>query len=220
LLSSKLENTGDAIKIHGKDESEQVERNLIPLFIRTIPAAMNWLALSSVILLILKIFILNLFIEPIDGVYNLGLVAEGLLASVLASYVFYLMVVHLKECRDKAMVYPHVTKWAKAVVGDCTGQLREIGMVANVTLNLSSLTEQQLEDAMKSINPQSNAPLILGTTYANWYQYFQHHRNTSKQRISGLLTQLIYLDASLVPLLVDINDCTHFSIRLLKIGSI
>jgi hypothetical protein len=212
LLSLRQEIAADAVKTHGQNELKQLEKQLKLLFFRTIPATMNWLAFGSIILLILKIFKFNLIQEPIVGLSSLGLVFEGLLASVLASYIFYILVVHLKEWRDKTLLYPYVTNWAKAIVVACTVQLDEIGKVGNVELNFSSLTKQQLEDAMKLINPQSNAPLILGTTYANWYQYFKFHRNTSKQRISELLSQLPYLDTSIVPLLIDINDCSHFSI--------
>lgn len=64
------------------------------LFLRTIPSALNWLASATAATLLLKIFLLNQMAEPIPGFMQLGLVFEGILASVLASYIFYLIVVH------------------------------------------------------------------------------------------------------------------------------
>ncbi len=61
--------------------------------IRTIPSALNWLASATVATLLLKVFLLNQIEEHISGLMQLGFVFEGVLASVLASHVFFLIVV-------------------------------------------------------------------------------------------------------------------------------
>lgn len=183
------------------------------LFLRTIPLALNWLASVTVATLLLKIFLLNQIAEPITGFMQLGLVFDGILASVLASYVFYLIVVHFKEMRSSAVIYPHVLKWAQGVVGECKSQLVEFSKHTGHQTDIQSVTKQDIESMFKKIDPKSNAPLVFSLgSYANWIQYFDHHRTRSKRGIAKIMAQLIFLEAPLVAHLTKVDDCNHFSI--------
>lgn len=183
------------------------------LFIRTIPSALNWLASATVATLLLKVFLLNQIEEPISGLMQLGFVFEGVLASVLASYVFFLIVVHFKEMRDRAVIYPHVLKWAQGVVGECKSQLAEFSKQTGHHTDIQSATKQDIESMFLKIDPKSNAPLLFSLrNYANWIQYFDHHRTRSKRGIAKIMSQLIFLEAPLVAQLTKVDDCNHFSI--------
>ena len=109
------------------------------IFFRTIPRSLNWLAAFSLTVLLLKVFLLNKISEPIAGMSELGVIVEGILGSVIASYVFYLIVVHLKELADKRVIYPHVTKWACRVVGDCNSQLSAVSIQIEAPLDFHHL---------------------------------------------------------------------------------
>lgn len=183
------------------------------LFVRTIPPALNWLASGTTALLLLKIFLLNQIAEPLPGLMSLGVVFEGVLASVLASYVFYLIVVHFKELRDKAVIYPHVLKWAQGVVGECKSQLTEFSKHTGHKAEIQSVTKQDIESIFQKIDPKSNAPLVFSLGhYANWIQYFDHHRRRSKSSIAKIMAQLIFLEAPLVAYLTKVDDCAHFNV--------
>src|SRR5882724_5271754 len=186
---------------------------MIKHFFRTIPKTLNWLALVSLVLLLTKVFYFNQVPQPFRGCYELGVVFEGLLASIFASYEFYLIVVHTKETRDRTVIYPHITKWARFVVGDCMAQLTEFGTASGVALDIATVTEDAVRDALTRIDPHSNAPLLFAlNNYANWLQYWDHYRTRSKAYIGKIMAQLIYLDARLVSFLTAIDDCTHFSV--------
>ncbi len=186
---------------------------MIKLYLKTIPKALNWLGLASLFVLIIKIFSLNRIPELFRGGYELGIVFEGLLASVFASYVFYLIVVHIKEVRDKSIIYPHITKWAKYVVGDCRCQIFAFANISGEELDFASLTVDNLKLAFTKIDPHSKAPLLLGSAnnYANWIQYLDYYRKRSKNYIAKIMAQLIYLDAEIVVFLTAVDDCSHFS---------
>ncbi len=133
--------------------------------------------------------------------------------SILASYVFYLIVVHLKAFNDRRHVYPFIMKWADRIVGVCRGQLRDMGKAAGMDLQLSTVTHAEIEAAMKVVNPHTNAPLLIGVApfrYANWYQYFEFSRNKSKRYFSELMSQLLYLEAELVSLVMAVEGSAHF----------
>src|SRR5574344_2108729 len=115
------------------------------MFLKTIPRSLNILISVALITLLLKVFLLNGVPEVFNGAYELGVILEGVLGSVLASYVFYLIVVHLKEVNDKKVVYSHIIKWAKLVVGDCKSQLIDFGRESKIDLPFLSLTQGQVD---------------------------------------------------------------------------
>jgi hypothetical protein len=183
------------------------------MFLKTIPRPLNILASIALIVLFLKIFIFNSIPELFNGAYELGNIFEGVLGSVLASYIFYLIVVHIKEINDKRVIYPHVIRWARLVVGDCKSQLEAFEKESKVDLPFQDLTEDKVNQAFKKINPKSNAPLVFSlNNYANWMQYFEYNKNRSKKYISKIMSQLIFLDSKLVSLITNIDDCDHFNI--------
>jgi hypothetical protein len=172
----------------------------------------NLFAASATTLLVLKVLVLNRFPAFFSGAYELGLIVERILASIAASYVFYLLVVHLKAQSDKAAVQPYIAKHTTRVVGDCHSQLLEISRLTGVDISLANATIELVTDAFKKIAPHSDAPLIISpAVHANWFQYFYHHRIRTRQSISRLFSQLAYIDAELVSLLAAVDDCSHFS---------
>lgn len=184
-------------------------------FLKSASREANVLALSASAGLLLKVLVLNRFPEKFFGAYQLGLIVEAVLASVVASYVFYLLVVHSKETSDRIVLRPYIERHCKRVVGDCLMQLSEVSKASGVPLDLNALTEVDVNSAFSSIAPSSKAPLLLSAQtnqYANWFQYFLHHENRSKGSIRKLLDQLPFLDAKMVSILTAIGDCSHFYI--------
>jgi hypothetical protein len=182
------------------------------LFFKSIPKTLNFLAVLSVVLLVTKIFYFNNIPEIYKGAHEIGLVIEGLLASILASYIFYLIVVHVKETKDRNLIYPHVKKWANLVVGTCSSQLSDISNTTGIQLNLYNITQNQIANAMNSLNPNAQAPLIISfpQNYANWLQYLQYNIDRSKSYIAKIMLQIIYIDSELVALITAIEECTYF----------
>jgi len=184
------------------------------LFIKTIPKALNILAILTMACLGLKIFYFNNIPEAFDGGYEVGVIIEGLLASIIASYIFYLIVVHLKETKDKHIIYPHVQQWANIVVSTCTSQLADMCKATGVQLDLNTITKVQIDQAMNALNPHSQSPLLINLpqNYANWLQYLIHNIQKSRSYITKIMSQIIYIDSTLVALVTSIEECSYFNV--------
>lgn len=181
------------------------------MFWRTIPRAVNLAAFISILLLLLKLFIFNKIPEPVDGFHEIGLAFEAVLASVLASYVFYLIVVHFKEVREKKTIYPFVTRWANLVVQDCKTQIAGFSKADPAKLDFQTLEKQDIEAVFARLEPNGEAPLVFWQGgQANWLQYFENYRVRSLRHIDKIMAQLIFLEAPLVALLMKVQDSTHF----------
>lgn len=180
--------------------------------LRKVPREVNFLTALSVLTLLLKILFLDELNSPFNWMHDLGNVFKDVLVSIIASYVFFFFVVHIKEFSDKKIVSPYVTKHSKRVVSECISQLADITKNSDVELKLDSLSLKDITSAFLKINPTSKAPLVffLPDGYANWIQYFQFHNVRSKESINRVLGQLKFLEAKHVSLLVAIDDCLHF----------
>ena len=185
--------------------------NLIRMVRSAAPEA-NFVAGVSLVLLITKILVLNRYPAKIVGVYEFGVTFESTLSSVIASYVFYLLVVHFKEVTDRAAVAPYVNKHVQRVVFDCKHQLSAFHTASKVALSLDTVTLAEVTEAFSQIAPFAPAPMTFMPEHseANWLQYFEYYMAKTKRGITRIFAQLPYIDAKLVGLLTSIDDCTHF----------
>lgn len=172
----------------------------------------NLLAAASLALLFAKILILNRLPSYFEGAYELGLLMEAVLCSIVASYAFFVFVLHFRQVADRRKVLPYVAKHVGRVVGDCQLQLNDVGRATGRRLELESLTLDDINDAFVSLGPYKEAPLtfVPGNSNANWLQYLEHFVEKTQRTIGRVLVQLPYLDAELVRLITLVDDCDHF----------
>ena len=186
-------------------------------FWRLIPKSLNLLAALALAFLIIKILILNQIPAAFVGAQQLGMVVEGVLASVFASYVFYLMIVHRKEVDDLRAVHPFVKRQAQAIAGRCKAMILEFSNASQIDLHFDTFTEQNLRAALEKINPNDDAPLIIGPNleHAKWFQYPLENISATEERIERIYKHAKYIDARVLSVLSEIGD-SHY-IHFLKI---
>lgn len=179
--------------------------------IKTASSQANKLAMGAIILLLAKIFIFNRIPEIFPRAYELGFLSDAILTSIVASYIFYLLVIHLKEQADRETVRPYISKHAKRIVGDCQALITEISNASGKPLTLNS-TKTELEAALKNVAPKSEAPLLLSNIgrKANWLEFISYRNTRTKASCRKLLDQLPLLDAKLISLVAAIDDCSLF----------
>ena len=181
-------------------------------FLKTVPVLLNLVVIVSIAFLFVKNSYLDLLPEIFIGAYKIGLIVEGLFASTIASYIFYLVVVHRKKFNDKKIINPYIKQWIERIVSDCNSQIKKIAKAGGINFTLQNMTENQLISAMKNISPLSNAPLFLfGKGTANWYEYFCFHQIRIERAVSKILAQMIYIDSELVALVAEIEETSFFA---------
>jgi hypothetical protein len=180
--------------------------------VRSASKEANFIVLVSMFLLAIKIFLLDRIPSFFSGFFEMGIIMEDIFSSVIASYLFYLFVIHLKEFSDKETIQPYIHKHSMRVVGYCLNQLKAIGTTAGEHVSISNASVEHVTAAFKKISPYTKAPIFLVTTkkYANWFEYFIYHSERTKESIRRVLIQLPYADAKLVSMLTSIDDCAHF----------
>lgn len=187
--------------------------------VRTASPEANLLAGVSLALLIFKFLVLNRFAAPAVGLYDLGVLFEAILASVVASYIFYLLVIHVKDTSDKSAVRPYVVKHSQRIVDTCRQQLNSFASATGISLSLESVSLAEITQAFTKVSPSGEAPMIyFPNKTATWLEYLEYNMGRSRQSIARVLAQLPFLEAELVAQLASIDDCSHFE-HLTLMGS-
>lgn len=168
--------------------------------------------LISVVLLGIKIFLLNPIPAFSGVVYELGVILDGLLVSIIASYVFYLFTVHLKELNAKRFTYPYLYGKTICVIDECEKILRDVGEQANMKLMLDEITLEELKFALSKISFESSAPRMIGSIQANWRQYLDYHEERTKNIVAQLFSRINFLEPEHIVMLDAIQESPHINI--------
>lgn len=180
-------------------------------FLKSASPGATYVTVVAMAMLVVKVVFLNRWPAASAFLYEFGVLFEAVLASVVASYIFYLFVVHLKEMKDKETVGPYIDRKSSLVVGDCMSQIEAIATASGTKIAFEDISVDTIRAAFAKIAPYSDAPLLLGDKNANWFQYFYYFRSRSLNHIEKVMKQLVYVDVTRVKLLAEVEDCSHFA---------
>ena len=182
--------------------------------ITSIPKALNAALLVAVGSIVLMKGYLIQIPEIVPWGAEFGEVYYRLCLSLMASYIFYFIVVHVKLERDKTNINSFVSHKVFLVIHDYKSQIKEIKKAVRCQDAKEYFDEDSLEAMFKKLDANGRAPLLLGEVgnYANWVQYFAYHNKRTQSTISRVFQKMPFLDSELVRLLAEIDDCAHFTI--------
>lgn len=186
-------------------------------YIKTVRKEVNIIVVISFLIWVVKVLYLNEISTPYAYFSKIGIIIESLCASIVASYIFYLFVIHVKEENDKEIINPYIQQKIKSVINDCKIQLELLSEATSVSLQIETLTEDEIKKAFEMVSLNDNLPIppyyefSIGLTSLTWLQFMNSRRICTSNTISKILTHAIHLDAKLIKCLVDIDDCPHFT---------
>lgn len=183
-------------------------------FLKTVPRSVTYLAVIALAMLGVKVLFLNRWPAPCILLYEVGVLVESILGSILASYFFYLVVVHLKDVNDKKAVGPYIDRQISRIVDDCQTILLMIGKESGSPLFLESTSLDAIKVALSKIRTNTKGPIYVGPSVGNqgtFIQYLAFKKKSTEDSIAKVLSQIIYVDAKLVIHLAKINECCYFT---------
>ena len=183
-------------------------------YVASVRPAINAIFLGAVSSIVVMEGWLNSIPEIVSWGNEFGEVYFNICLSIISSYVFYFIVVHIKSQQDKENIGVFVSGKVRNVIGDYKSQIRELKKAANNTNEEEFLEKSDIESIFLLINPQGQAPLLLGGlgNYANWLQYVDYHKSRTQGFIQKVFIKMLFLESKLVALLAKIDDCTHFMV--------
>jgi hypothetical protein len=168
------------------------------------------------IISLITIFIIDFWLINIPEIFKggaiLGKIFYKLSFSYVSAFIFYFLVVHLKNQNDKKNLYSYVAQLTIRIIEEAKGMLNKLSESSNITLESNYPSKSELNKICSKINPNNQAPLLLNRNgeYANWIQFFEYHKIRSNEASNKILSKLQFLDSELVTKLAKIEDCGHF----------
>jgi hypothetical protein len=182
-------------------------------FLRSTPLAANIFAIGTLLFWAVKASYLDHLPPAFPHAFELGKVVEGVLAAIIAGWVFYMFFALLPEFRQKNTIYPFILSKVAKIAGDCESLVREIERASGMKLSFARSTEEDLAAAFLKIPANSSTTLVLRSErFATWLELFRYRRDRTRTTMQDILNQGHYLDAGLAVLLLKVNDNAFFSV--------
>src|SRR5436305_11856954 len=184
------------------------------LLFRTLRKDIPLLFILSLLVIVAHDFWVRDKPEMFEGSSRIGAILYNLSLSYVSAFVFYFLVVHIKEQTDNKNLFSYVGKRVNIVEGSCWSLIDDISRAANVPLRERYPTNEELTSICKAINPNSAAPMIIRypDVYANWIQLFDMKKQRSNDATQKIFQHMPFLDSRLVNLLTKIEECSFFMV--------
>lgn len=179
------------------------------LFIRSVDAVYHWLGVGSLAILLAKVLVLNSIPAPLRFMSAVSPVVEGVLGSVIASYIFYLFCVHPQTFKERKTSAAFVNQILTRIKKSFESHIKSI----SDTLNDDS-TEADFEAVFTKLDPFTEAPLIIDVSSmakADWFGFFLDNNVHLETNISRLMDSRLYIDIETINILTRISNCLWFS---------
>lgn len=180
---------------------------------------LNSLLISSFVIILLNDFVLNEVTEIISFGNKLGALLSNLSLAYISSFIFYYIVVVLKEKKDKKNIYFTVYEWTNQLVGRAYNVYHNIiaaSGVLHTDYDKKTITRAEFIQLCNLGNPNTIAKNNFLGTPANQQQatYGELIYNNSFSNVK-LLTEKIFnympfLDTEFVKLINKLHSSTFF----------
>lgn len=174
---------------------------------------------SLFILSVLTVSLIDLWLININQLFSightLGVVVEKLCLSYVSAFIFYFLVVHIKQQNDRENIYSYIAIKSNLLIayGQVIG--RDLANASNVKLKNYYPDREELLEICSKISPYSEAPLLVNFTTgqkATWFQHFENYRLKSMETIQEIYAKMPFLDTQLVRHLSEIEESQFFAL--------
>lgn len=185
---------------------------LIYLFFKSAGRVYHFIGIGGLIILFVKILWINDIQAPFHFMSKISNAFEGVLGSIIASYIFYLFCIHpsvFEEKRTRAL-------FLDSMLNRITATFQSYINGTSVHLNShSSLSD--VREHFSTLDPFKNtAPLTFGRDkrgeflYADWFDYFSYNNEKILDAVKKLLDSKMPLDIDMINQLNSISNCQWF----------
>ncbi|WP_147367135.1 hypothetical protein [Aurantiacibacter xanthus] len=138
------------------------------------PTGVNAIAIISFLFIIIKSLIFDNYREVFFGAQKIGFLIEACLISILASYIFYIIVVRIPFFTERASIHPSVSRHAHLFLSRSKSFSEGIDKVYSTNLWGEKNNPGNVGTILSKIRlDESNAPAASMSSgqNLNWYQY-------------------------------------------------
>lgn len=198
-------------------------KNWIDLYIKTIRIEIIILGIVATLI----IFIMDMWLNDLPAInnffYAFGRFVYTLSAAYVASFIFYLITVHIPRENEKTIIYHHALPLFKTILYDGENIFNSLIKSNQKSWTFQELTDDQIRELCLHTNPLSDSPIMEwnGSRKLNWIQFLGYYQRRKDDFLKKILVNLPYLDVEFVGQLTKFADAElfnglHIMIQLMK----
>ncbi|MCU7937594.1 MAG: hypothetical protein KZQ99_22520 [Candidatus Thiodiazotropha sp. (ex Dulcina madagascariensis)] len=187
-------------------------RNKVPLF-RTIDKRLNIGLLISLACVISVEFVFDKTAELFSGGAKLGEMLSNLSLAFMASYIFYVVVVHMKYVKDKEHLDPYIALKSRQLVTAIRVLTHSLILKAGVDPENKYPSELELKKIASKTHlsdPAPEADRKIHPHINTMSDYFYHWKNISEERLEDIIGLSQYLESNHISLLLKIQESSFY----------
>ena len=163
--------------------------------LKTIKKEIGVLAIVALSSILIIEFWLNNYSANYKFQYQFGQFYLKLCYSYFSAFIFYFFVVHVPRERRKAKLWLYLNNKSASIINEIHHLIRLIYEKASINFDYVNLTNEQLDEALKKINPHESVfvPFDNKVAFENWFEYLYN----KGQRIKKLVHEMLILNDSI-----------------------
>jgi hypothetical protein len=185
-------------------------RRLINI-LRSVNQSVIIVFLSSLLFIAIYKFLLLRIEEYFVGASVMGEIFYEIALAIVASSIFYFVVVHLKDYHDKKIVQKILYHKLIRISNIKNMLLRELFQKSGIAPNNIAVSEESLRAVLSSISPNDPSPPVfeLMKTNPNWTTYLIYFSRQTLDVVRDAYQFMHYLDSPLLEILHKIENSNY-----------
>jgi len=145
---------------------------------------------------------------------KINIILTRLCYAYIGSFIFYYLVVYLKNKRDKNNTSEFVSIYIKYIYYNYKQLIGAI-YPKNAKNKIEFPDEEKLKELLMKLDPNSEAPLVMGVNHkrADWFEYLDYIYDRHHNYLTKLETLIPHLSTELIKILVKLDFKTNRSMN-------
>jgi len=157
-------------------------------------------------------FWLNNYSEIFKGASKIGQLFSNLSISYISAFIFYFIVVHIKNEKDKENINEYIGIKVRDILNTSHLFIQPFLQIDNRKASFKDLDIKKLRSLLDSINRYSkDAPYTLNGENATWLQWWEYLKTSTFTSFSEIFIRYNHVDTELIKILTRMENSTFFT---------
>jgi hypothetical protein len=186
--------------------------NKLFYYFKTVRKDLKVLLLAAILVYFIIEIILKRYNEVFFGASKLGDFFSKLSVSYISAFIFYFIVVHIKNQKDKDNINEFVGYEIFQIIINGHLLISPLEKDLDKGGEFEYLDKKKLFDLLASVDRTANeSPLILNGSKTNWNKWFEYLKNNTEKSINKIMGRYTHLDSELIKLLTRLENSLFFN---------
>ncbi|HCE4792145.1 TPA: hypothetical protein NKQ44_004725 [Vibrio parahaemolyticus] len=181
-------------------------------YIKQVRLVLNLIFIVTMIFIVLNAVTFSQLPELFNGGSALLGILNDISIGYIVSYIFYFLVVHIKEVDDKKHINFYIAAKSQALVAEYKGVVSHINRSFHKGSTSHYLSQEEFNEIFSQISPQSPSSFFTIHGRLPWVEVFNDSRIRSEKIIAKLYLKMVFLDSKYVNLLSRIEESSYFKL--------